>query len=236
MKYGKTAQNMTRSQEQAASRRFGQHVSREKALVSALVTTLFCALPMLLGLRLWERIPAIVETGLVGPSGQDDSMPRAVLVFGVPGLGCVLNAIVHGQLWLHQRAERVPPAAVRLLGRWSLAPITLLLASYWMLRAAGQRMEPGFGAVCVLGLLLLLLGGHFFDCSRDAKLAFRIGRLQLSQRRWKLVHRIAGLCWMLAGLLLAGLQLSLGTLPLWSVLPVLLLLLSPLPAAWLVKE
>ncbi len=41
---------------------------------------------------------------------------------------------------------------------------------------------------------------------------------------------------MLAGLLLAGLQLSLGTLPLWSVLPVLLLLLSPLPAAWLVKE
>ena len=233
---GKNARGLTRRQEQAASRRLGHHVSREKALVSALATTLCCALPMLLGLRLWQAIPAVVETGLVGPSGQDDSMPRAVLVFGVPGLGCVLNGIVHGQLWLHQRLERIPPTPVRLLGRWSLPPITLLLSSFWISRAAGGTLDASGVTVCLLGLLLFLLGGHFFDCPRDAKLAFRLPRLRLSETRWRAVHRIAGLSWMLAGLLLPSLLFSLGTLPLWSALPVLLLLLSPLAAAPLIRE
>lgn len=232
----KNGYGLSRRQEQAASRRFGRHVSREKALAAALATTLCCALPMLLGLRLWERIPLLVETGLVGPSGKDDSMPRALLVFGVPGLGCVMNAIVHAQLWLHQRAQKVPPAAVRLLGRWSMAPITLLLASFWICRAAGEETGAGFFSVCVLGLLLLLLGGHFFDCPRDAKLAFRLPRLHLSELRWREVHRIASLCWMLAGLLIPALFFLRGSLPLWSALPVLILLLSPVAAAFLIQE
>jgi hypothetical protein len=46
---------------------------------------------MLLGLRLWELIPPVVQTGLVSAEGLDDSMPRAVLVFGVPGLFCLLQ-------------------------------------------------------------------------------------------------------------------------------------------------
>lgn len=235
-KQTKKSYGLTRGQEKEASRRFGHHVSREKALLSALATTLCCALPMLLGLRLWNAIPPIVETGLVGPSGQDDSMPRAVLVFGVPGLGCVLNGIVHGQLWLHQRALKVPPTPVRLLGRWSIAPISLLLSSHWMRSAAGQGRDTGFLLACVLGLLLLILGGYFFDCPRDAKLAFRIRRLQYSESRRKTVHRIAGVSWMLAGLLIPGLLFVLGGLPVWSAVLLLLLLLSPVAAAFLLKE
>ena len=226
---------MTRGQERAASRRLGLHVSPEKALAALTATAACCLLPMLLGLRLWEKIPPVVETGLVGPSGQDDSMPRALLVFGVPGLGFVLNAIVHSQLWLHQKAERIPPTPVRLLGRWALAPITLLLSSFWMLGAAGEPRGAGWFLPCALGLLLLVLGGRLFDCPRDARIAFRFERLRLSERRWQLVHRIGGLCWMLAGLLIPGLLFSLGRLPLWSAVPILLLLACPLAAARLVK-
>lgn len=231
----KTAQGLTRQQERAASKRFGHHVSPEKALASALATTLCCLLPILLGLRLWSRIPPIVETGLVGPSGQDDSMPRAVLVFGVPGLGFLLNTIAHGQLWLHQRAEKLPPTPVRLVGRWSIAPISLLLSSFWMLGAAGQERTWGFYLPVLLGLLLLLLGGHFFDCPRNARIAFRFERVSLLERRWQTVHRIGGLSWMLAGLLIPGLLFSLGTVPVWSIAPILLLLLCPVAAAYLVK-
>ena len=232
----KQKNGLTRSQEREASRRLGRHVSPEKAFAAFAATTLCCVLPMLLGLRLWDRIPEIVETGLVGPSGQDDSMPRAVLVFGVPGLGLILNTIAHGQLWLHQKAERLPPAAVRLVGRWSIAPISLLLSSFWMLGAAGQ--ERGWGAMlpCVLGLLVLLIGGQMFDCPRGSRWGLRIRNLQYSESRWSRVHRIGGACWMLAGLVTMGLYFALGTLPLWSLPPVLLLLLAPVAAAFLLKE
>lgn len=232
---GKQKNGLTRSQEREASRRLGRHVSREKAFAAFASTTLCCVLPMLLGLRLWDRIPEIVETGLVGPSGQDDSMPRAVLVFGVPGLGLILNTIAHGQLWLHQRAEKLPPTAVRLVGRWSIAPISLLLSSYWMLGAAGEKRGGVVMLPCILGLLMLLVGGQMFDCPRGSRWGLRIRNLQYSESRWRSVHRMGGASWMLVGLIAMGLYFALGTLPLWSLLPVLLLLLTPVVLSFLVK-
>ena len=234
-KIAKTSQGMSRRQEQEPSRRFGHHVSPEKALAAAIATTICCALPMLLGLRLWDRIPPIVETGLVGPGGQDDSMPRAVLVYGVPGLGVVLNAIVHAQLWLHQRLEKIPPTPIRLLGRWSIPPVFLLLSAYWIRSAAGEKTAAAFLAVCVLGLILLLLGGHCFDCPQGTTVSVRIPKRRYSDSGWRLLQRIAGCCWMAAGLLLPALLFLFGSLPLWSAAPVGLLVLFPAAAAFLIK-
>lgn len=245
-KIAKTSQGMSRRQEQEASRRFGHHVSPEKALAAAIATTICCALPMLLGLRLWDRIPPIVETGLVGPGGQDDSMPRAVLVFGVPGLGVILNAIVHGQLWLHQRAEKVPPTPVRLLGRWSIPPVSVLLSSYWIRSAAGESKHGMFMSICALGLILLILGGHFFDCPQDAVLAFRVPHKRqafsaymrdrsYTDSGWRTLQRIAGCCWMAAGLLILALLFLLGIHQVWSMPIILLLLAVPAIADYLLR-
>ena len=50
---------------------FGKHLSPEKQRALLIVTLTACALPMILGVRMWDRIPEIVETGLIGPGGQN---------------------------------------------------------------------------------------------------------------------------------------------------------------------
>ena len=169
----KSSNRLTREQEREASRYFGRHVTPAKALVSLCFALLTAASPMLLGLHLWEQIPEIVETGLTTVGGEDDSLPRAVLVFGLPGLMCVLTLIGHGQLWLHQKTGRLPPAPIRITGRWSIPVISVLLCSFWHRRAAGLPAELSFFLPCLLALLLILLGAHFFDCPRDSQIAFR---------------------------------------------------------------
>ena len=42
----------------------GKHISREKALALMVVTTLACAMPIVLGVMRWEQIPQLVTTGL----------------------------------------------------------------------------------------------------------------------------------------------------------------------------
>lgn len=227
----KSPYGLTRDQEQAASRFFGRHVSGAKALVCVIAASLCCALPMLLGLRLWEKIPPLVETGLITADGRDDSLPRAVLVFGLPGLFALLSLICHGQLWLHQKTGRIPPTPVRLLGRWTLPVLSVLLNSFWILRAADENADAAFFLPSVLGLLLLLTGAHFFDCKRESRAAFHLKCIEYKEAAWRGTHRAAGLAWMAAGLLLLGLRLGLGRLPLLSAIPILLLLLAPLPAA-----
>ena len=72
---------------------FGKHLSPEKQRALLIVTLTACALPMILGVRMWDRIPEIVETGLIGPGGQDDSLPPVgggapPARFDVPAGGC----------------------------------------------------------------------------------------------------------------------------------------------------
>ena len=225
----KTTYGLTREQEREASRFFGRHVSAPKALALFVASVLCCALPMLLGLRLWDGIPEIVKTGIITLEGEDDSMPRAVLVFGVPGLFVLLDLICHGQLWIHQKREELPPKAARLIGRWGIPVVGTLLCPFWIQRAAG---EPVTGyPFCALGLLLLLTGAHFFDCPRGESFAFRLKPILYKEEAWQKTHRFAGLCWMLAGLLVMALFYGLGRLPGWSAAILLLLLLAPIPAA-----
>ena len=214
-----------------ASRFFGKHVTPAKALAVLLFSLLTAASPMLLGLRLWALIPAVVETGLIGPGGKDDSLPRAVLVFGIPGLMCVLNLICHGQLWFHQKAGKIPPTPIRLFGRWGIPVISVLLCSFWIARAAGEAVTVSFFLPEALALLLLLLGSHFFDCTRDSRFAFHLKPIEHWETPWRKTHRLAGGCWMLAGLQLLFFRFSLGTLPWYSFVLALLLLLSEFPAA-----
>ena len=227
----KSSNKLTREQEREASRYFGRHVTPAKALVSLCFALLTAASPMLLGLHLWEQIPEIVETGLTTVGGEDDSLPRAVLVFGLPGLMCVLTLISHGQLWLHQKTERLPPTPIRITGRWSIPVISVLLCSFWLARAAGEATEFSSFLPCLLALLLILLGAHFFDCPRDSQIAFRFPSILHWETPWRKTHRLAGVCWMLAGLQLLLFYFVLGTLPWYSFVLAVLLLLSEFPAA-----
>lgn len=191
-----------RELETESARIFGKHVSRQKAYVLMAVTLTACMLPSLLGLRLWQQIPELVPTGLIGANNQDDSLPRAVVVFGLPGLMAILDLICHVQLLVNQKRMTLPATPVRMMGRWGFPILSVIFCSGMMLEAAKapQRLPLTFVTPCVLGLALLLLGGHMWDCPKDSRLALRFSFCQ-SDISWRAVHRFAGWLWLIAGLL-----------------------------------
>lgn len=141
----------------------GRHVSREKGAVLLAVTLAVCALPMFLGIRLWDSIPATVSTGLIGPDGKDDSLPRAAVVFVLPGLMCLLNLITHVRLWMSQRRMTPPKPYIRLMGRWGFPVLSLFFCGGVTLYSAGGGFSPVFVALCALGLGLMLLGCRLWE-------------------------------------------------------------------------
>lgn len=200
-----------RQVQEEAARLFGKHVSRNKAYLLMVVTVVACALPMLLGLRYWDALPEIVPTGLILSSGEDDSLPRSIVVFGLPGLMCILDLICHGQLWYNQQRMTLPKAPVRLLGRWGFPFLSVIFCSGMILHAANQPFGLGFITPCVLGLALLYLGGHMWDCPKDAKLALRLPAASRGDG-WQKIHRFAGWTWLAAGLVVLALTMT-GIVP-----------------------
>lgn len=181
---------------------FGKHVTKEKAGILLAATLLACAAPMILGVRMWNQIPEIVPSGLIGTNGQDDSIPRWMVALGLPALMCTLNCLSHYQLRRHQKKKMMPPAHVRLMGRWGFPILSVIFCSGMIRQSIGVKpLDIGFHAPCVLGLLLMLLGTHMFDCPRDSRIALRFPFTENSDKSWKEVHRFAGRCWLTVGLL-----------------------------------
>ena len=173
------------------------------------VTLAACALPMVLGIRLWSQIPLTVPSGLIGTDGRDDSLPRWVVAFGLPGLMCILDLLAHWTLRMNQKRQTIPPAYSRLVGRWGFPIISVLFCSGMILQAVGQDLTLPFVTPCVLGLALMMLGGHMWDCPRDARIALRFSSTVNNPTAWKAVHRLAGWLWMAAGLVvIAGVMVT----------------------------
>ena len=208
---------------------FGKHVSEEKGKLLFAATMLACAAPMLLGARLWAQIPEIVPSGLIGMDGKDDSIPRWMVACGLPGLMCLLNFICHMQLLINQKRMTLPAAHVRLVGRWGFPILSVIFCSGMILQSTGSKALPlTFVTPCVLGLVLMMLGGHMFDCPRNAKLALRFSFTENNDGSWKAVHRFAGWCWLAVGLLvIAGVMLT-ATSSLVTPVLVLIGLLAPM--------
>lgn len=199
-KKNRTPDPASRQAEMEGARLFGRHVSKTKGRLLLAVTLVCCALPVILGLRLWEEIPEIVETGLIGADGKDDSLPRAAVVFALPGLMCVLDLLAHYQLMVNQRRMTVPKPHVRLVGRWGFPIISVLFCGGMMLQSAGRPWDLPFVAPCALGLLLLLLGSHMWDCPRDARVSLGFVLAGRPGADWDGVHRFAGGTWLATGL------------------------------------
>ena len=219
-----------RETEIQSAKMFGKHVSEEKGRVLLVVTMLACAMPMLLGVRLWDKIPQIVATGLIGTNGQDDSLPRWAVVFAIPGLMCLLNLICHLQLRSYQKRMQLPPAKFRIVGRWGFPIISVLFCTGFIRESAGLDAIPLTAlAPCVLGLLLLMLGAHLYDCPEDAKVALHFSYLEGNTPLRREVHRFAGWVWMAAGLIaIAGVMVTDTSIVVTGVV-----VLAALAAPWL---
>jgi hypothetical protein len=200
---------MSGDEAKLAAKLLGRQISEEKQRVLLCVTLLACALPMVLGARLWNDIPAIVHTGLIGTDGTDDSIPRVMVAYGLPGLMCLLDLIAHFMLRFNQKRQTIPPRASRLIGRWGFPIISVVLCSGMILESTGTNLSLPFVTPCVLGLVLMLLGSHVWDCKEDAKIALRTADTKDNPILFKAVNRFAGWVWMLVGLaVIAGVMLT----------------------------
>lgn len=183
------------------AKHFGMHASKEKRRLLLVVTLIACAAPMLMGLRLWDAIPEVYETGLVTAEGKDDSLPRWAIVFVIPGLMCLLNFLCHNQLRMSQARMVLPKTYFRLVGRWGFPVISVLFVGGFIRETAALRpLAMTYLVPAVLGLGLMLLGSHMYECKEGSFVSLDFAFLHGDSALWQDVHRFASRLWLAVGL------------------------------------
>lgn len=129
-----------------------------------------CALPMLLGVRLWGKIPEAVPSGFSGPAGES-TISRMMVVFGFPVLICLMDLVAYWELTVLNRRKGPPSAAMRLLGRWGFPFMSVVFCAGMIFQAAGQDLTAPYLLPSVCGLLLMILGSYILDVpDKDASI------------------------------------------------------------------
>ena len=140
-----------------------------------------CALPILLGLRLWSSLPKQIPSGFTGPSGIEDTISRWVVVFGFPVLMCVMDLVAYWELSVANRRKGPPAIPMRLLGRWGFPAMSAVFCAGMILEGAGKGLTPPYLLPAVSGLLLLVLASYILDTpASDAPIASQAATGKLS--------------------------------------------------------
>ena len=153
-----------------------------------------------------DSIPEMISSGRTLPNGKEDAIPRWAMVYGFPAFFCLLNAITHAQLYLHQKNMKLPPSHIRIMGRFGFSVFSVLFCVGMLYKAAGKGfIQPTVMLPAAVGLMVMMLGAHMYECPQDARisLAFAVK----TEQDHKSVHRFAGICWLIGGLILTAVSM-----------------------------
>lgn len=198
----KTNNLIDRDVEIQGAKAFGKHVSEEKGRLLLIVTLLASAAPAVMGLRLWNEIPALYETGIITANGQDDSLPRWAIVLVIPALMCLLNFLCHHRLRVSQQQMVLPKVYFRLVGRWGIPIVSVLFAGGLIREAASLTPLPmTYLTPAALGLIMMILGAQMYDCKENAVFSLPYAFLRGDPTLHRAVHRFAAHVWLAVGLI-----------------------------------
>ena len=165
------------------------------------VTSVVIALPILIGVILWDRLPARMPTHWNATGEVDGWSSKPFAVFGLPGILlalhwlCVLGTAAdpkkrnHSEKLLH-------------LVLWIIPALSVVLGAVTYLTALGQPVRIEVLLPLLTGLLFTIIGNYMPKCKQNYTIGIKIPWTLESEENWNRTHRFAGRLWFLGGLLI----------------------------------
>lgn len=172
----------------------------QKANKTLSITTALCLLPIILGLVLYDRLPAEIAVHFTDAGEPDGFLPRAVTVFGLPVALAVLNVYSHFRMNHDPRAENAS-SALKQAAKWALPLIAVVVIPVTLFLAVGAKMPVSLIAQALTGAMITVVGNYLPKCRRNYTVGITLPWTLHSETNWNKTHRFAGFLWVAGGLL-----------------------------------
>ena len=196
---------------------------KSKSTNPLLVTTLLCLLPIVLGLMLYDKLPDQIAVHFNSAGTPDNYLPKAAAVFGLPLVFAFINAYTHFRLDRDPRNENASPR-LKQLTKWALPLISLVAMPVTMFLSMGVAIPLGVIIQTLVGLVVVVCGNYLPKCRQNYTVGIKLPWTLNDAENWNKTHRLAGMVWVICGLLLtinAFIQLEYVSVTLLAVMVVL---------------
>ena len=172
----------------------------KKNLKTMIITSIIILSPILLGVMLWEELPAEIATHF-GTNGEpNDWSPKEFAVFGLP----LFLLAVH---WLCAAFTSVDPKnenisnKMMMLVLWIVPVVSIVGNGSMYLYEMDKSLNTTSIGTMLLGCMFLVLGNYTPKMKQSYTLGIKLPWTLNSEENWNRTHRFAGGVWMAVGVL-----------------------------------
>lgn len=166
-----------------------------------ILTSIIILSPVLIGLLLWNQLPAEVATHF-GSDGQPNGWSsREFAVFGLPLFVLACHLLCSAATFADPKYNRINGKVFKLI-LWICPFVSLFcaIATYGYALNSSLNIDS-FGKAFV-GIIFIILGNYLPKCRQNYTIGIKLPWTLHDEENWNRTHRMAGWLWMAGGVLL----------------------------------
>ena len=166
-----------------------------------LITSIVMILPVLVGVLLWERLPAQIPHHWNAAGEVDGWSSKPFAVFGMPLLLLALQ-------WLCVVATAADPKKAGHSGKvlqlifWLVPSLSVVVHAMVYTTALGNNVRVEMLMPVLMGLLFAIIGNYLPKCKQNYTIGIKIPWTLNSEENWNKTHRLAGWVWTICGIVM----------------------------------
>ena len=194
-----------------------------------ILTTIITALPILLGLALWSRLPETIATHFDVNGVADGWSSKAFAVFGLPAFLAAVHLLCAFGTMMDPKRKNIQDKMYKLV-LWICPIVSILTCGAVYLYALGMEVNMALTAELMVGVMFIVVGNYLPKCRQSYTMGIKLPWTLHDEENWNATHRFGGWLWMAGGVVFLLLTFLNAVNTLWTL--GLILLMVGLPTAY----
>ena len=165
------------------------------------LTTCITALPVLIGLLLWDRLPEAVPTHFDINGVADGWSSKPFAVFGLPAIMVLVHLLCTVATLADPRKENIQEKIFRLV-LWICPVLSLFTCGMTYSYALGMEINTTRIVTVMMGILFIFIGNYLPKCKQNYTVGIKLPWTFADAENWERTHRLAGWVWVICGIVI----------------------------------
>lgn len=173
----------------------------KKHIKTIIITSILILAPMLVGIILWDKLPAQVPTHFDVNNQPDSYSSKAFAVFGMPLLMLALHIVCVFATKLDPKMKGINDKVFTLV-LYIIPAVSLLICAVIYPVALGKEIRVGLIAILFMGLIFTVTGNYLPKCKPSYTVGIKLPWTLEDSENWNKTHALAGKLWFAGGLII----------------------------------
>ena len=166
-----------------------------------IASCLLCLVPLIFSLAVYSRLPEQMAVHWDASGEANGYAGRFVGAFGLPALLLAVQLLCCAGI-LYDPKKRNQSSVMRNIGIWCIPVLNLIIHPIMLLSAMGKALPITTVITMMIGVLFIICGNYMPKTRQNYSIGIKLPWTLDDRDNWNKTHRLAGVLWIICGILL----------------------------------